>query len=122
MLGAFNKNGPLFIQIKERIESQIMQGILSEEEQIPSITQIVKFYKVNHITVAKGINLLVDEGIIYKKRGVGMFVTTGAQEQLLVTRRLNFAKKFVIPLIAEAHNLNMQNKEIIEIVKEELNK
>jgi len=116
LLGTFNESEPLFIQIKERIEAQIMQGILREGEQIPSTTQIVKFYKINHITVTKGIKILVDEGIISKKRGVGMFVAPGAREQLLIARRLSFAENFVMPLVTEAHNLGMEREEVLEII------
>ena len=116
----FDDKSPIFLQIKKWIEEQILQGILKEEDQIPSTTQIVQFYKINHITVSKGINLLVDEGIIYKKRGVGMFVCPGAMELLKNLRRSEFTKNFVKPMVKEAKNLNIENENLLEIVKENL--
>lgn len=119
MLGkSFDESSPLFLQIKARIEEQVMQGILEEEAQIPSTTQIVQFYKINHITVAKGIKLLVDEGIIYKKRGIGMFVAKGARQKLKTARKSTFVTKFVVPLVREAHNIGIESGELLEIVKE----
>jgi len=115
---SFDENSPLFIQIKNRIEAQIMKGILKEDKQIPSTTQIVQFYKINHITVSKGINLLVDEGIIYKKRGVGMFVSKGARVKLKSRRKSAFIKNFIEPLINETQNLDIKNDELIEIIEE----
>lgn len=116
----FNDDGntPLFLQIKERIEEYIVQGVLAEEEQIPSTTQIVAQYKINHITVSKGINLLVDQGIIYKKRGVGMFVVAGAKAILLEQRANSFSQDYVEPLIKEAKNLNIKKDDVIKIIEE----
>ncbi|MTI96958.1 MAG: GntR family transcriptional regulator [Firmicutes bacterium] len=107
----------MFLQIKERIEDQVVNGQLQEHEQIPSTTQMVHFYKVNHITISKGINLLVDEGIIYKKRGVGMFVAEGAMEKLIKNRKDSFADKFVLPMIQEARKLGLSDKDVNEIIK-----
>ena len=111
---------PLFLQVKAWIEDQVLQGILEEEEQIPSIAQIVQFYKINHVTVSKGINRLVDDGIIYKKRGVGMFVCTGAKELLKKVRKSEFSINYVKPMIKEAKNLNIDNDNLLEIIKENL--
>ncbi len=105
------------MQIKEKIEDQIFKGQLQEHEQIPSTTQMVHFYKVNHITISKGINLLVDEGIIYKKRGVGMFVAEGAKEQLVEQRKGLFESQYVLPLIEEAEKLDLTEAEINRIIR-----
>lgn len=70
MSPSFDDKKPIFLQIKELIEDQIVNDQLKEHEQIPSTTQLVQFYKINHLTIAKGINLLVDAGILYKKRGL----------------------------------------------------
>ncbi len=109
---------PLFLQIKDRIEDQIVNRQLKEHEQIPSTTQLVNFYKVNHLTVAKGVNLLVEEGIVYKKRGVGMFVAEGAREKLLKQRRERFVDEYVVPLVEEAGKLGISDEEIFQLIKE----
>ncbi|MBM7553780.1 GntR family transcriptional regulator [Thalassobacillus pellis] len=109
---------PIFIQIKERIEDQIVNDHLKEHEQIPSTTQLVNFYKINHLTIAKGINLLVDAGIIYKKRGVGMFVAKGAKEKLLGQRKDMFTDQYVRPMIEEAAKLEIPESEIMKIIKQ----
>ncbi|MFA9557686.1 GntR family transcriptional regulator [Evansella sp. AB-rgal1] len=113
----FHDKKPIFMQIKEWIEDQIVKGQLKEHDQIPSTTQMVQFYKVNHITVSKGINLLVDEEIIYKKRGVGMFVAEGAREMLVESRKYVFEDEFVVPMIQEAEKLGLSEREITDIIK-----
>ncbi|WP_062049794.1 GntR family transcriptional regulator [Bacillus sp. JCM 19034] len=115
-MSQFHDNKPIFIQIKEKIEDQIFKGQLKEHEQIPSTNQMVQFYKVNHITVSKGINLLVEEGIIYKKRGVGMFVAEGAKEQLIQKRKGEFASNYVLPMLQEAEKLGLTEGEVNQII------
>lgn len=109
---------PLFLQIKDRIEDQIVNCQLKEHDQIPSTTQLVNFYKVNHLTVARGVNLLVEEGIVYKKRGVGMFVAEGAREKLLKQRRKRFVDEYIVPLVEEAGKLGISDEEIFQLIKE----
>ncbi len=94
-----------------------MKEELKEHDQIPSTTQMVQFYKANHITISKGVNLLVDEGIIYKKRGVGMFVQEGAKEKLLQNRRNAFADEYVLPMIKESEKLGLTDQDIFEMIK-----
>ncbi|OEF97073.1 GntR family transcriptional regulator [Desulfuribacillus alkaliarsenatis] len=108
---------PIFIQIKEVIEDQIINEQLKEHDQIPSTNQLVQFYKVNHITVSKGINLLVEEEVVYKKRGVGMYVAEGAKEKLVLQRREGFAEEFVLPMLKEAKKLKLSDDEIVRIMK-----
>ncbi|WP_350343146.1 GntR family transcriptional regulator [Proteinivorax tanatarense] len=113
----FDEDKPIFKQVKEKIEDQIVNRQLGEHEQVPSTTQMVKFYKVNHITISKGINLLVDEGIIYKKRGVGMFVAKNARYRLLRKRKKTFTTEYVLPLVEEAEKLGLSDKEVINMIK-----
>jgi len=121
MLGkTFDDNSPLFLQIKERIEDQIINGALAVDEQVPSTTQIVQFYKINHITVSKGVNLLVDEGILYKKRGVGIFVSKGAKNMLIEKRKQNFLTQYLLPMLAEAKKLGIDTKTLIEMMEKEV--
>ncbi|TVQ95463.1 MAG: GntR family transcriptional regulator [Spirochaetaceae bacterium] len=107
---------PLFLQIRKHIEDMILAGQLGADEQVPSSTQMVKFFQVNHLTVLKGMNLLVDEGIIYKKRGVGMFVSADARERIQRSRRDAFVGEFVLPLVREARRLGIARGELASIV------
>lgn len=118
MNNSFNNDKPIFIQIREIIEDQIVNGLIAEEEQAPSTNQLVNFYKINHATVAKGINQLVDEGILYKKRGIGMFVSQGAKDKLMDKRRKAFSDEYVVPLVEEASNLGISTSEIINLINQ----
>ena len=82
-MAGFDESRPIFLQLAEMLEDRIISGAFPEEGQIPSITEYSAALKINPATALKGINLLVEEGLIYKKRGVGMFVSTGAREKLL---------------------------------------
>ena len=73
---------PIFVQIAEQIENSIIDGTLAEERQVPSTNELAAFHRINPATAAKGINQLVDDGILYKKRGIGMFVSPGARAKL----------------------------------------
>jgi len=117
-LSRLKENKPLYLQIKERIEDQIVTDQLKAHDQIPSTTQLVQFYKINHLTVAKGINQLVDAGVIYKKRGVGMFVAEGAKEKLLEERKKAFVDQYVVPLIQEGDRLGFSEKEMVQLIQE----
>jgi len=112
MMGTLNNETPLFLQIKQRIEDMVISGALKPLEQIPSSTQMVKFYQVNHLTVLKGITLLVEEGIIFKKRGVGMFVHAEARGLLLKKRRDQLVDQYVVPLLEEAGKLGITREEL----------
>lgn len=113
---AFDNNKPIFIQIREKIEDQIVNDQLKEEDQAPSTNQLVAFYKINHATVTKGVNQLVEEGILYKKRGIGMFVAPGAKQKLLEKRKEVFADEYVHPLVKEAAKLGITDNEIVDMI------
>ncbi|WP_080835301.1 GntR family transcriptional regulator [Cohnella massiliensis] len=115
---AFDNSKPIFMQIRDKIEDQIVNDQLKEQDQVPSTNQLVQFYKINHITVAKGINRLVDEGILFKKRGVGMFVAEGAKEIIMRKRRSAFVDEYVLPLVLEAEKLGISEAEIAALIKE----
>ena len=108
---------PIFIQIADGIEDGILTGAFPEESQIPSITEFSVNYKINPATALKGINLLVDEGIIFKKRGVGMFVSKGAVSQLQKKRQDQFFDHYISTLIDEAKRLNITSGEIIAMIE-----
>lgn len=117
MKGPFDQDKPIYIQVRERIEDQILNHQLKEEDQAPSTNQLVQFYKINHVTVSKGVNPLVDEGILYKKRGIGMFVAEGAREKLIRKRKELFVEDYVVKLVYEAEKLGITENEMIQSIK-----
>ena len=108
---------PIYVQIAERIENDIIEGGLPEESQVPSTNQFAAFYQINPATVGKGVNLLVDQGILYKKRGVGMFVSTGARNQLMEKRRNQFFEQYVVTMIQEAEKLGITREQLTEMIQ-----
>lgn len=108
---------PIFVQIAERIEDDIIEGRLPEESQVPSTNQFVSFYGINPATAAKGVNLLVDQGILYKKRGIGMFVADGARAILLEKRKQQFFEQYVITMIREAKKLGISADQLTDMVR-----
>lgn len=108
---------PIFIQIAEGIKDGILAGAFPEESQIPSITEFSVNYKINPATALKGINLLVDENIVFKKRGVGMFVEKGAVKKLRQKRQNQFYDNYVSKLIEEAKRLEITGDEIIAMIE-----
>lgn len=113
----FSSEIPIYIQIAQSIEDGILNGIFKEDEAIPSTTEISVKFKINPATVAKGFNLLVDQGIIYKKRGVGMFVSKGSKEVLIQKRKDSFYSNYIIALIEEAKKLNISVEDILDMIK-----
>ncbi|MFC4810263.1 GntR family transcriptional regulator [Paenibacillus sp. GCM10023250] len=109
---------PIFVQIAERIEDDILQGGLPEESQVPSTNQFAAFYGINPATAAKGVNLLVDQEILYKKRGIGMFVSTGAKEKLTEKRREQFFEQYVVTMIREAEKLGITREQLTDMIRE----
>jgi GntR family transcriptional regulator len=112
-----NDEKPIYLQIAEAIEDNILKGTFQEEAQVISTTEISINYKINPATAGKGMNVLVDEGIIYKKRGVGMFVSTGAKNKILEKRRRSFPQGFIQPLLEEASKLGISKEEIIGMIE-----
>jgi DNA-binding transcriptional regulator YhcF (GntR family) len=108
----------LFLQIAEGVEDSIIDGSLAEEAQAPSTNELAAFFRINPATAAKGVNMLVDKGVLYKRRGIGMFVARGAREMLLAERRTVFADRFVEPLIAEARKLGLGPDDLSRLILE----
>jgi DNA-binding transcriptional regulator YhcF (GntR family) len=108
---------PIFVQIAERIENDIIAGELPEEAQVPSTNQFASFYQINPATAAKGVNLLVDQGILYKKRGLGMYVASGARAKLLEKRREQFFERYVVPMLQEAEKLGITTQQVTEMIQ-----
>lgn len=109
---------PLFLQIAEQIEDSIVDGSLAEEAQAPSTNELASFYRINPATAAKGVAMLADKGVLYKRRGIGMFVADGARELLLGERRSAFADRYIDPLLAEARTLGLDASDLAALLQE----
>ena len=110
---------PLFVQVSREIERQILSGALSEDSQVPSTNELAAFHRINPATAAKGVSLLVDQGVLYRKRGVGVFVSRGARKQLVTARQKAFRDAYVRPLVREADSLDLQPGAVLQMVSEE---
>lgn len=113
-----NSDKSIYIQVSEMIENGILTGNLKEDEQAPSTNQFAKIYNINPATARKGLNLLVEEDILYKKRGIGMFVSKGAQKKIIKKRQSTFYKEVLPKIIEEANRLEISLDEIINYITE----
>ena len=109
---------PLFQQVAEQIEAAILDGSLPEESRAPSTNELAAFHRINPATAAKGLGQLVSDGLLYKKRGIGMFVSTGARDALLHRRRREFTRTFVEPMVTEAHKLGLDLSQLPSLIAE----
>jgi GntR family transcriptional regulator len=107
---------PIFLQIAGLIENSIIDGTLAEEAQVPSTNELASFHRINPATAAKGVGQLVDDGTLYKRRGIGMFVATGSRDRLRLRRRDHFTDQYLNPLLAEARKLGIGTEELKEMI------
>lgn len=112
-----NIDRPIFIQIAEQLEDAIFTGVFPEESKIPSTNEFAALLNINPHTVLKGMNMLVDEDVIYKKRGLGMFVKDGAVEKIRIKRQGQFYKQYIEALIEEASKLKMTKDEVMALIE-----
>lgn len=111
-------SAPIFSQIAERLAEEIAVGALMEGEQVPSTNELAAYYRINPATAAKGINVLADDGLVEKRRGIGMFVVAGARERVLDARRKRFVERYVEPMVAEASRLGVEADALLATVRE----
>ena len=109
-----NSDKSIYVQIAEIIENEILLGNLKEEDQAPSTNQFANVYQINPATARKGLNILVDEGILYKKRGLGMFVAEDAKNIVQKKRQDSFFKEILPEIINEASRLGIPMEDIVE--------
>ena len=109
---------PIYMQIAESIEEMILEGSLEEGQQVPSTNQLAEYYKLNPATARKGLAILVDNGIIYKRRGVGMFVNEGAVKEVRTKRKNAFVSEYVTVMVEEARRLNITTDELIHMIED----
>jgi GntR family transcriptional regulator len=110
----FDERSPIYQQIADGIKDEVMSGTLKEDEQIMSTNQYAAYYQINPATAAKGFAQLVDEGVLYKKRGIGMFVSPDARERLRAERRERFFADVVDPMLAEAGMIGVPVDEVVK--------
>ena len=120
-MAGLDEGTPLFAQVAERLAADIADGGLAEGERVPSTNELAAFYRINPATAAKGINILADDGLLEKRRGIGMFVAAGARATLLARRRAEFTDRYVEPLLTEATRLGIDSDELIALIKENSN-
>lgn len=113
---SLDEGKPIYIQIAEGIEDEILKGNINEGEQVPSTNQFAGMFEINPATAAKGINMLVDDGILFKKRGIGMFVAEGAKNEIIKKRRTSFFEQYVIKIILEAGKIGISKDEIVNMI------
>lgn len=107
MADMWNDDQPIYRQLYERVIRLILQREFAEGDALPSVRQLSADYQINHLTVAKSYQLLVDEGLVEKRRGLGMFVLAGAREHLLARERKRFLEQELPEVAARAHRLGI---------------
>ena len=117
MRGTLNDQSLIYLQIAQMLEDDILRGVYREEEQVPSTNELARGYNINPATAAKGINLLVADGILYKKRGIGMFVARGAEQAVRQKRKAAFYDGYIKPLVREGASLDLAGEELLAMVK-----
>ena len=120
-MAGLEEGAPLFVQIAERLAEEIADGGLAEGDQVPSTNELAAYYRINPATAAKGIGMLTADGLLEKRRGIGMFVAAGARVRLLGERRKRFAERYVEPLVAEASRLGINADELAAMIRESSN-
>ena len=107
----------IYLQIARMLEDDILRGIYQEEEQVPSTNELARAFRINPATAAKGINLLAASGVLYKRRGIGMFVAPGAEEAVKAQRRAAFYDGYVLPLVREGRSLDLSEEAMLDMVR-----
>ena len=116
----FDDSRPIFIQLAERIVDDILRGQYDEGAQVPSTNELAAYLRINPATAGKGLGLLVDRGILVKRRGIGMFVAEGAKARIEAERRERFVNDFIHPLLAEAQTIGLDRPALIRLIDERL--
>lgn len=116
-MSVFDERSPIYRQIAEQIKGDILGGVLAEDEQVMSTNQYAAFYRINPATAAKAFQQLEAEGVLYKKRGIGMFVSPDARAKLLTQHRASFFNEVVDPMVATARAIDISLEEIIDHIR-----
>ena len=114
----FDDRSPIYRQIADRIKADVLSGALKADEQVMSTNQYAAYYRINPATAAKAFQQLVDEQVLYKKRGIGMFVSTQARDMLRAQGRETFFGEVVDPMVAEARAIGIPLAEVIRRIEQ----
>ena len=114
----FDESTPIYLQIKDEIEKAIIFGSLEEEEAVPSIRIMAKQYRLNPQTVSNAISELLNEGILFKKRGIGMFVEKGAQKKLKAKTYDEFIEADLRKLVSKSRSLGVSKLDLVKLIEE----
>lgn len=112
----FEGREPIYVQIAQQIRDEVLTGVLGEEEQVMSTTQYATTYRINPATAAKAFAELVTEGVLYKRRGLGMFVAAGARDRLRAEHRRRFFAEQLDPVLRRAEILGLTPEQIVDHV------
>ncbi len=113
----WNDDQPIYRQLREKVIALIMEGVFAEGEAVPSVRQISIDFSINHLTVSKAYQQLVDEDLLFKKRGIGMFVSDGAQKKLISKERNKFLQLELPVMIQRMNQLGISIEEIVDILE-----
>ncbi|UQZ36825.1 GntR family transcriptional regulator [Paenibacillus sp. PK3_47] len=119
MKALLDESQPIFQQIAQMIIDDIVDGQLKEGERAPSENELSQFYNINRATARKGLQILADQDILFKQRGIGMFVKEGAKQQVLQEKQQHYRQDYIRPMLEEARRIGMTTEQIIEWIKEE---
>lgn len=114
-----NSMKPIYVQIAEYLEGEILNDSIQPDEKIYSQYQLAEMFNINPATAAKGLNMLADEAIVYKRRGLGMFVAKNAKEIILTKRKNTKLKELIEETVKEAWQLGITEEELIDMIQKE---
>jgi DNA-binding transcriptional regulator YhcF (GntR family) len=114
----FDDRSPIYRQIADQIKEDVVRGVLADDAQVMSTNQYAASFRINPATAAKAFQELIDEGVLYKRRGVGMFVSPGARDALLADRRKRFFRDVVDPVVEQAAVLGISTDEVVKRIKD----
>ena len=113
----FDDGSPIYRQIAERIRAEVLAGTLAADDQVMSTTQYAAHFRINPATAARAFQELVDEGVLYKRRGIGMFVSPDAPERLRAEHRGRFFDDVVDPMVVQAATIGIPLDDVIDHIR-----
>lgn len=116
---SWNNKEPIYLQLRDRLVELIIDGVLTEGDALPSVRQISSEQRINPVTVSKAIQLLVDEALVEKRRGLGMFVLTGAKEKLTQDEKSKFLQEEWPHIAGKIERLGLEIHELLDSASDE---
>ena len=113
----WSEDQPIYRQLRDRVVAMILEGVLSDGDALPSVRHVAAEYRLNPLTVLKGYQELVDEGLVEKKRGRGMFVNPGARKQLMKDERQRFVDKEWPAVVGTIKRLELDLDELVRLAR-----